>query len=109
MRVKEYQSGYDIKELISKIPTPKSTPIIIGPPILGVNYRLKRSEVDIKESPYCLNARISRNYIEPRPGLTLIASGFDSTIMYIREFGTSAGIIYQIIITIKSFYYSTNL
>lgn len=109
MRPRDYQSGYDIKELISKIPTPKTKPIIIGPPILGVNYRLKRSEIDLKESPHCKNARITRNYIEPRPGLTLISSDFDATIMYIREFVTSGGTNYLIVITTKSLYSSTNL
>jgi hypothetical protein len=109
MRPQNYQSGYDIKELISKIATPKTKPITIGPPILGVNYRLKRSEIDMKESPYCKNARITRNYIEPRPGLTLISSAFDSTIMYIREFITSEGTNYLLILTTKSLYYSIDL
>ncbi len=109
MRVKDYQSGYDIKELISKMKTPKSEPITIGPPILGLNFRLKPSEIKDNETPYCKNARITRNYIESRPGITLIAEDFDANIMYIREFVTSAGVTYLIIITEKSLYYSTNL
>ena len=109
MRVREYQSGYDIKELISKIQTPKSKPITIGPPILGVNFRLKPSEIADNESPYCKNARITRNYIEPRCGIVLISSDFDANILYIREFVTSANVSYLIILTEKSLYYSLNL
>ena len=109
MRVREYHSGYDIKELISKIQTPKSKPITIGPPILGVNFRLKPSEIADNESPYCKNARITRNYIEPRCGIVLISSDFDANILYIREFVTSADVSYLIILTEKSLYYSLNL
>ncbi len=109
MRVKDYQSGYNISEIVSKLPTPISNAIEIGPPVSGLNLKLKPIDINLNETPYCKNARITRNYIEPRPGLTLIASGFDDIIMYIREFVTSAGVSYQVIITIKSLYYSTNL
>jgi len=109
MRVRDYQSGYDISELLSKIKTPKNDSITIGPPILGVNYRLKPSDIEDNESPLCRNARITRNYIEPRPGLSLIYNGFDSDVMYIREFILSTGEYFLIILTTKSLYYSLNL
>jgi len=109
MRVRDYQKGYNISEVVSKIPTPTSAAVEIGPPMLGLNFRLKPIDIAINETSYCKNARIWRNYIEPRPGLTLLASGFDDTIMYIREFVTSADVNYLIVITLKSLYYSLNL
>ncbi len=108
-RPRDYQQGYSTSEALSKIPTPVSAAIEIGPPILGLNLYDKPASIDLNETPHCKNARITRNYIEPRPGLTLIASDFDDSIMYIREFTTSAGSNYQLVITLKSLYYSLNL
>lgn len=110
MRTRNYQQdlGTQFGEL-TDTPSPKDSPIYIGPPILGVNKREKRSEIKINESPNCKNARVLRNYIEPRPRFTLISSSFDASIVYIREFSVSTGENYLIIITTKSLYYSVNL
>ncbi len=110
MRTRNYQTdlGTQYGDL-SDTPSPKESPTYIGPPILGLNKREKRSEIEINQSPNCLNARILRNYIEPRPRFTLISSAFDANIVYIREFSVSTGETYLIIITTKSLYYSTNL
>lgn len=101
--------GTSISKLFPDMESPKDKPIIIGPPIQGLNKRKKPSEIDDNQTPYCLNARVRRDYIEPRWGYTLISSSFDSTIMYIREFVLSSGGIYLIVITTKSLYISINL
>lgn len=109
MRNRNFQEGYSLKGLLSEIDTPKSKRVVIGPPIAGLNTRNKRTEIEPNESPCCKNARIHRDYIEPRPGLTLISDSFDATIVYIREFPVSTGESYLIVITTKSIYYSLNL
>jgi hypothetical protein len=111
MQPKNYQAGMgtSVSKLFPDMDSPKDKPIIIGPPIRGLNMRRKPSEIEDNETPYCLNARVRRDYIEPRWGYSLVSSAFDAPIMYIREFVLSTGGLYLVVITTKSLYTSINL
>ena len=109
MSHKTYQQGYSFPQVLAKMKTPKGSPIVVGPPLQGLNFWNKKSEIENNETPRCRNARIRRGYIEPRPGLSLFKSGFDSTVMYIREFPISSGTTYHLVITLKSIYESLDL
>lgn len=110
-RPRDYQQDFGAaqSDFMEDIKTPIENRIQILHPIRGINLRDRRSQMDMRESPNCKNARISRGYIEPRPGIKEIATGFDNTILYIREAVASTGEVYAIIITMKSLYYSTDL
>lgn len=110
-RPRDYQVGLisNVSTIIAESITPKESPTQIGPPLSGYNTQLKASDLDLASTPYCKNARIRQNFIEPRSGISLISSSFDSTIMEIKEFELSSGTKYYMVITTKSIYVSSDL
>jgi len=104
-----YLEGVSYPDALKDVSTPKEAPLVIGPPIKGINTYSKAVDIDNNESSLCYDARIVRGWIEPRPGLELLKA-FDTgeTIMYVKEFTTSTGAYYFLVITIKSIYYTTN-
>jgi len=105
---KRYQDGLSTSGLLAEFTTPKEKPILIGPPMEGLNWYDAQANVGINETPYCTNARIGRGYLRPRPGLTLNYTFTGETVMYIREHTTRAGQTYLLVITNKSIYKSTD-
>ena len=105
---RRHQEGLSTSGILDGMSTPKEKPLLIGPPIEGLNYYDTKANVGVNETPYCFNARISRGYIAPRPGLTLNHTFTGETVMYIREHTTRAGQTYLLVITDKKIYKSTD-
>jgi hypothetical protein len=103
-----YLEGISYPDALKDVPTPKEAPFIIGPPIKGINTYSKPVDIDNNESSLCYDARVVRGWIEPRPGIELLHEFTDETVMYMKEFTTSTGAYYFLVLTTKSIYYTTN-